>query len=193
MFSRWEQLSVAIVDRAGHIAAIQKSILRGVGVRNYCLLDSIAALQKDLILARDVVLINWTAASDEFTEIVRAIRNKETSPDPFVGILLIAPLSHKKRVRAALDAGANSFLAFPFRAGDLTRHLAHIATEPCEFVDVAGYFGPDRRRAVDPLFGGDERRLAQCDLLRGEALDVERQRMRKTAVSALEIKVSISQ
>ena len=65
-------------------------------------------------------------------------------------------------------------------------------TSPRRFVDITDYFGPDRRRRADPLYSGPERRSVDVALLEGENLAAERARMRATAMSALEIKVSIA-
>ncbi|MGE0046791.1 MAG: hypothetical protein AB7J28_02560 [Hyphomonadaceae bacterium] len=187
----WPALSIAIVDPAGHFAIMQKSILRGAGVTKFSVADGLAMLTKDLIIGRDVVLLNWTRADDGFAEIIAGVRAKDTSPDPFAPIVMIAALSHKSRVKTALDAGANSFIAAPFRASDICRHVARAVAAPATFVDAPGYFGPERRRKADPLFEGEERRVREAKLLTGAELQAERTRMRTTALSALEIKVSL--
>ncbi len=187
----WEALSIVIVDREGHLASVQKSILRGVGVRRYTMVENIAELQKDLILGRDIVIINWTSAGDGFADMIRSVRHKDTSPDPFVPIIVMSPAA-KWRLALALEAGATSFLRFPFSGADFLRHVAHAVTSPRRFVDITDYFGPDRRRRADPLYGGPERRSVDVALLEGENLAAERARMRATAMSALEIKVSIA-
>ncbi len=185
-------LSVVIVDREGYLAGVQKSILRGAGVRRLSMVEGAAALQKDLILGRDAVLINWTEASDDFIDLIRAVRNKDTSPDPFVGIVLSASGLCRTRVRAAVDAGVSAFVSVPFRPSDMLRHIVRAAGPPEAFIDAPDYFGPDRRRKADPFYAGGERRTAQLPILEGDALASERARMRQTAMSALEVKVSFA-
>lgn len=184
-------LSVVIVDAEGYLAGMQKSILRGFGVRKHSMVEALPALLKDLILGRDVILLNWTEASQGFVDLVAAVRNKHTSPDPFVGIVLADGGLCRSRVRAAVDVGVSSFLSIPFKPADMMRHLQAAAT-PGVFVDAPTYFGPERRRKPDPYYEGEERRVAQSKLLSGEELAQERARMRQTAMSALEVKVSLS-
>jgi len=186
-----ETLSIAIVDAEGHLSSMQKSILRGAGVRKVGVVDSVSALYKDIIFGRDLVVINWTAADDRFTDIVRAVRHKEFSPDPFLGVVVVASCPVGARVRAALEAGATSFVKLPFRPIDVLRHVVNAGAAPDNFLDAPGYFGPDRRRRVDPFYLGPERRKQRWPLLTGDDLAKRRERMRNTARSALEMKVSM--
>lgn len=193
MAVNWTALSIVIVDPSGHLAAMQKSILRGAGVRNINLVETSAALQQDLVIGRDIVPLNWISPTDDFVDVIRAVRARNTSADPFVSVILIAALKQSGRFKAALEAGANSCIALPFRAADITRHIAHVADVSIPFVDTPGYFGPDRRRRADPLYAGAERRTSAATLLAGDDLARERQRMRQTAMSALEVKVALTQ
>lgn len=187
----WDKISIAIYDIEGHLASIQKSILRGAGARKVGVVESIGAAHKDIIFGRDLVLINWPGPGEGFADVVRGVRDKRISPDPFVGVIVVASCPVGARVRAALDAGANSFLRLPFRAADFLRHIEAASAPPASFIDTPSYFGPDRRRRDDPMFVGPERRARAATRLEGALLEKERERMRTTARTALEIKVSM--
>jgi len=100
------RLAAVAADTEGHLAAMQKSILRGVGARNVAVVETLGALHKDLIFGRDVVIINWLTPGDGFVELVRGVRDRRISPDPFVGVIVAASCAFGARIRAALDAGA---------------------------------------------------------------------------------------
>lgn len=75
--------------------------------------------------------------------------------------------SEKKRVTAARDAGTTEFLAKPISAKGLYERIVNVVANPRPFVKTKTYFGPDRRRGVNPNYGGTERRKGgKADVIR---------------------------
>jgi DNA-binding response OmpR family regulator len=66
--------------------------------------------------------------------------------------------SEKKRVVAARDAGVTEFLAKPISAKGLYQRIVNVVANPRPFIKTKTYFGPDRRRNVNPNYVGTERR-----------------------------------
>ena len=58
--------------------------------------------------------------------------------------------SEKKRVTAARDAGVTEFLAKPISAKALYQRIVNVVANPRPFIKTKTYFGPDRRRNVNP-------------------------------------------
>jgi two-component system, chemotaxis family, chemotaxis protein CheY len=181
--------SVVVFDRQGHLASLQRSVLRSMGASNSGLVSCETALLKELVIGRQVVLLNWSDDWDELIDLIKAVRNKTTSPDPFVGIVVAASCLDASRARAAIDAGVSSLVAVPFSAGHVIAHVARVAAKSWRFIDAPNYFGPDRRVHREPHDNG-ERRERQCRVLEGSELIAERQRMRSTTLAAFEIKVA---
>jgi hypothetical protein len=189
MQPNWAELAIAIFDEAGHIATLQKSVLRGVGARKVVVADDLPSLRNELQFGRDVLLINWSRPDDSFGEIITELRDRAIAPDPFVGIILVAPVIHRGRIDRAVACGANSFVRFPFRATDLTRHIARLACEGDAFIDCATYFGPDRRRRT-AFREGEERRAASARRIVGDEFAEARKQFRLAKLASLEVKVA---
>lgn len=181
--------SVVVFDRDGNLASLQRSVLRAIGLSNNGLVSSEQALLKELVIGRELILLNWNEDWDGLIALVRTIRNKTTSPDPFVGIVVLSSTLSSARSRAALDAGVNSLVAVPFSAGHIISHVKYVTQKQWRFIDAPNYFGPDRR-VHDEMVDHDERRTGQCRVLEGAELAAERVRMRTTALTAFEIKVA---
>lgn len=181
--------SVVVFDREGNLASLQRPVLRAMGCSNNGHVTTKQALLKELVIGRDLVLLNWSEDWDELIDLIRTIRNKATSPDPFVGLVVLSSELIKSRSRGALDAGANSLVTVPFAAGHIMAHVKHVTTKQWRFIDAPNYFGPDRR-VHSEIIEHDERREGQCRILEGAELVAERLRMRSTALAAFEIKVA---
>ncbi|MCX7358989.1 MAG: hypothetical protein NT015_12715 [Alphaproteobacteria bacterium] len=181
--------SVVVFDREGNLASLQRSVLRAMGCSNNGLVTTKQALLKELVIGRDLVLLNWSEDWDDLIDLIRTIRNKTTSPDPFVGLVVLSSEFSNSRSRAAVDAGANSLVTVPFAAGHIMAHVKHVTTKQWRFIDAPNYFGPDRR-IHNEMIEHDERREGQCRILEGAELVAERLRMRSTALAAFEIKVA---
>jgi hypothetical protein len=59
---------------------------------------------------------------------------------------------------AARDAGVTEFLAKPISAKGLYQRIVNVVANPRPFIKTKTYFGPDRRRNVNPNYVGTERR-----------------------------------
>ena len=62
------------------------------------------------------------------------------------------------RVNEARDAGVSEFLTKPLTARVVVERLHQAIEHPRPFVRSGDYFGPDRRRRVDPAYDGPRRR-----------------------------------
>lgn len=188
----WADLPIVIFDAQGHVAAIQKSILRGSGARKVAVAENVEALNKELIFGREIVVVNWTAASDDFVPIIEGIRRPLSSPDPYVGIILVAPVTNKRRVELALGCGANSLLGFPFRPVDFMQHIGRLALNAGPFIETENYSGPDRRRRQQDYAGAERRTASQFRMLGGADLAEERSRLRQARMPTAEFASNIA-
>ena len=66
--------------------------------------------------------------------------------------------SERARVMAARDAGVTEFLTKPISAKGLYQRIVNVVFNPRPFIRTETYFGPDRRRNVNPNYNGPERR-----------------------------------
>lgn len=106
----------------------------------------------------DLVITDWMMDPMSGLDLIEKIRNDQSSPDPFVPIILMTGYSNQIRVETARDSGMTEFLAKPFKARDLYTRIVQIIEKPRQFVKNDHFFGPDRRRRKDEDYSGPIRR-----------------------------------
>ena len=107
----------------------------------------------------DIVIADWHMAPTDGIQLAQMIRKSPQSPNRMVPIILITGYSAMPRVAAARDAGVTEFMVKPFSANDLAKRIAYVINKPRDFIDSKDYFGPDRRRRVNPDYKGPFRRI----------------------------------
>jgi DNA-binding response OmpR family regulator len=99
------------------------------------------------------------------------IRQPGANANPFVPIIMLTGHTEKQRVTAARDAGITEFLAKPISAKALYQRIVNVVANPRPFIKTKTYFGPDRRRAINPNYVGPERRKGgKADVMRQQSL-----------------------
>ena len=95
------------------------------------------------------------------------IRQPGANANPYVAVIMLTGHSEKNRVTAARDAGITEFLAKPISAKGLYERIVNVVANPRPFIKTKTYFGPDRRRNVNPTYSGQERRKGgKADVIR---------------------------
>lgn len=144
-----KNLKCLIVDDNANMRSLLRTILTSLGMRSkniieaYCVKNAMAALGNGDI---DLVITDWKMEPVSGIEFVRQLRNEETSPNPFIPIILLTGYTEKEHVLAARDAGVNEFLAKPISPKELYSRILSIIENPRPFIRTPTYFGPDRRR-----------------------------------------------
>ena len=151
-----------IVEDTPFMTAMLRQILRTLGVTQ--VEDAIDGEQGYKLLREfepDIVLLDWQMAPTDGIELAKRLRMSSDSPNRYLPIIMITAHSELSRVIEARDAGVNELLAKPIAALQLYTRIRKIIERPRLFVEASTYFGPDRRRRVDPSFRGIERRVAK--------------------------------
>jgi two-component system, chemotaxis family, chemotaxis protein CheY len=102
----------------------------------------------------DIVMADWMMNPTDGIDLTHTIRTSTLSPNHYVPIILMTGFSEKNRVFQARDAGVTEFLVKPFMARDLYKRISQIIERPRQFIKSDEFFGPDRRRKIDPYFTG---------------------------------------
>jgi len=119
----------------------------------------------------DIIIADWVMPIFDGLELAQMIRQPGANANPYVPIIMLTGHSDKKRVMIARDAGVTEFLAKPISAKSLYVRILNVVVKPRPFVKTKTYFGPDRRRNVNPNYGGLERRkAAKAALVRQDPL-----------------------
>jgi two-component system chemotaxis response regulator CheY len=104
------------------------------------------------------VLTDWAMPIFDGLELTQMIRQPGANANPYAPIIMLTGHSEKMRVVAARDAGVTEFLAKPISAKSLYQRILNVVANPRPFIKTRSYFGPDRRRIVNPNYVGPERR-----------------------------------
>jgi CheY-like chemotaxis protein len=151
---------------------IVRTLLHGFGARDvYEAEDGAAGLEAFTHFMPDIVLTDWAMPVFDGLELAQMIRQPGANANPFTPIIVLTGHSEKQRVVEARDAGITEFMAKPISAKALYHRILNVVANPRPFIRTKTYFGPDRRRNVNPNYVGPERRKsAKPDLIRQTSL-----------------------
>ncbi len=136
-----------------------RTLLHGFGTREvYEAEDGAAGLEAFTHYMPDIILADWVMPIFDGLELTQMIRQPGANANPYVPIIMLTGHSDKKRVVGARDAGVTEFLAKPISAKSLYERILNVVANPRPFIKSKTYFGPDRRRSVNPNYVGPERR-----------------------------------
>jgi len=155
----FDELRFVVVDDNAHMRRIVRTLLRAFGSREiYEAEDGASGLEAVEAYSPDILITDIMMPIFDGIELTRMIRNPDGGRHPFIPIIVLSAYSEKKYVIEAREAGATEFLCKPVSASALYRRIQNIIENPRDFIRTKGYFGPDRRRAVNPNYAGVERR-----------------------------------
>ena len=168
----FNRLHFLVIDDNAHMRRMLRTLLHGFGAREvYEAEDGASGLEAFTNHAPDIVLTDWAMPIFDGLELTQMIRQPGANSNPYVPIIMLTGHSDKKRVAAARDAGITEFLAKPISAKGLYQRIVNVVANPRPFIKTKSYFGPDRRRNVNPNYVGTERRKGgKADVIKQSAL-----------------------
>ncbi|MCB1508035.1 MAG: response regulator [Hyphomicrobiaceae bacterium] len=157
-------LRFLVVDDNVHMRRIVRMLLMSYGAREVMdAEDGALALEIFNSQLPDIVIADWSMPVFDGLELTRMLRNTDSSPNAYVPIIMMTGHSERKRVIEARDAGVTEFLCKPISARDLYVRILSAVLKPRPFIKTKNFFGPDRRRFVNPNFGGNDRRATNTE------------------------------
>lgn len=155
----FDQMSFLIVDDNSHMRRLVRSLLHGFGSRQvFEAEDGAGGLEAVETYGPDVLITDWAMPIFDGLELVQMIRNPDSCRNAYIPIIMLTGHAEKHRVVQARDMGVTEFLAKPISAKALFDRIYNIVMNPRPFIRARGFFGPDRRRFINPNFTGEERR-----------------------------------
>lgn len=143
------RLRFLVIDDNGYMRRIIRTLLHGFGTREVTEAeDGAAGLEAFATYLPDVVITDWSMPVFDGIELTKMIRQPDTSPNPFVPIIMITGYAERARVFEARDAGVSEMLVKPISAKGLYQRIAKVVLNPRPFIRTESYFGPDRRHLV---------------------------------------------
>src|SRR5262245_49822831 len=168
----FNKLRFLVIDDNVHMRRILRTLLHGFGAREvYEAEDGAAGLEAFTNYAPDIVIADWAMPIFDGLELAQMIRQPGNNANPYVPIIMLTGHTERQRVTAARDAGITEFMAKPVSAKTLYQRILNVVANPRPFIQTKSYFGPDRRRNVNPGYTGPERRKGgKADTIRQSAL-----------------------
>jgi len=155
----FNRLRFLVIDDNAHMRRILRTLLHGFGAREvYEAEDGAAGLEAFTHYVPDIILADWVMPIFDGLELTQMIRQPGANANPYVPIIMLTGHSEKKRIISARDAGVTEFLAKPISAKSLYERILNVVANPRPYIKSKTYFGPDRRRNVNPNYIGPERR-----------------------------------
>jgi two-component system chemotaxis response regulator CheY len=153
------RLRFLIVDDNTHMRRIIRALLHGYGVREaHEAEDGAAGLEAFTSYSPDVVIADWDMPIFDGVELTRMIRQADAVSNPYVPIIMVSGYAERRKVLEARDAGVNEFLVKPISAKGLYQRIVSVVLNPRPYIRTKTYFGPDRRRNLNPNYSDEERR-----------------------------------
>lgn len=152
-----QSINILIIEPNQFMRAIIRRIITTFGVRTISDCSNIeTALEMFKAAPADLVFSDWSPKLNGL-ELLEKLRNKETSPNPFVPVVLVTANSEMHHVITARDRGMTEFLVKPISARQIYGRVCSVIEHQRPFAEGPEFFGPCRRRR--PLeFVGQERR-----------------------------------
>jgi len=159
-------LRLLVVDDNRQMRAIIGTVLSAAGVgRLFYATDGRQGLESVARNAIDVIYVDYEMPVMHGLDFISGVRSL-TGPARFTPIIMLTGHSDRLRLGAARDRGVTEFLAKPVTARTILTRLGAVIDRPRPFVEAPNYFGPDRRRRVNPDYAGPKRRAGdQVDIL----------------------------
>lgn len=163
---------VLIVEDFPFISSLMSSSLSSMGVgkvitTNNGLEGKDAILRYNAVQSSqniDVAIIDWLMPEFSGMELLQWIRAHKRDTIRFLPVVICSAYASQPLVEESRDAGANEVLVKPVSAAKIAKRLLHLIDRPRPFIKNDTYFGPDRRRKVEPLRGSERRITPPTDV-----------------------------
>jgi len=155
-----EHSSVLLIDDNPKSLDMLSSIFHGFGVKEQIKCESAVAATE--ILRRrmvDLILVDCSMPEMDGYDFVRWLRRETPPPLRYTPVIMLTGHAAQSKVHKSRDCGASFVVAKPLTPAVLLKRTLWLAGDEREFVESAGYVGPDRRvRNFGPPLGHPGRR-----------------------------------
>jgi len=147
-----------LLDDNGAMRRVLRSVLTGFGCEHVNGYATIASALEELPLVRpDLIVTDYELNSDSGLDFVAALRKHDDVGVRATPVIMLTSYTSIAQIRAFVHAGVDEVLAKPVRPDQLYERIAAIVNRPRTYVEVEDFFGPDRRRMIEPIDETDRR------------------------------------
>ena len=153
--------SAVVLDDNPQMRAILRSILTMMGMQTVAEFgEPLAVLQHLQAQSADVAVLDLVLNSEmDGFELAKQIRYDPQILNPTMPIITVTGYANITVIEQAINHGVDELVMKPFSARDLMARVEKVIKRPRSYIRTpSGYFGPDRRRRIDPDYFGPERR-----------------------------------
>ena len=162
----FSRLQLLLVDDNDFMRDLYRQLLEAIGFAGSHITEAADGSEALALLQRkpiDLVICDLNMKPMNGKKFTRYIRMDESSPDPYLPIIVCTGHAELIHIAHARDAGANEILRKPVSAASLYSRLQSVIETPRPFILSPTFVGPDRRRQNLP-FDGPDRRSQTIDL-----------------------------
>jgi two-component system, chemotaxis family, chemotaxis protein CheY len=124
-------LRVLLVDDNRHMLTLMHRVLAAMRIKIVHEMADATEAFKDLKhLAPDLVFVDWVMEPLDGHEFVRMVRTSPESPCPNVPIIMVTGHTEEFRIKAAVAAGVNGFLAKPISPQMVYQRICNVLDDP---------------------------------------------------------------
>lgn len=158
-------LNVLVIDDNPQMRTIVGTVLAAAGVRKlHYAQDGRQALDVLASVPIDLAYVDYEMPKMNGLDFILEVRKRQ-GQERYLPLIMLTGYAEPSRVAAARDVGVTEFLCKPVSANAILNRLESVIINQRPFVDVAGYFGPCRRRTKDKTYAGKRRRLADAAVI----------------------------
>lgn len=165
--------SVLLVDHNQQSLDMLSSIFHGFGVREQIKCgDTQEAVR--LVERRDIdlILIDCSMPGMDGCDFIHWLRRETQPPLSYIPVIMLTGHAARSRVNKSRDCGASFIVAKPLTPSILLQRILWLGADERNFVESAGYVGPDRRvRNFGPPLGQPGRRAGDLSEHVGAAVE----------------------
>ncbi len=162
--AKLKHINVLVIDHDPRIADLVRRVLLSLGFGAIYMAKN---GKEGLDILRDkpidLAITEWEMEPMSGIDFINFIRTSDDSPNRTLPIIMLTGKAQRRHVEKARDTGMTEFVVKPFSVRTLCDRIILVVEHPRNFILSSSFCGPDRRRRVEPMNAGDERRQNMKD------------------------------
>jgi DNA-binding response OmpR family regulator len=152
-------MSALVLEDSNPMRLLLTECLRAAGVVSVASVETLSEARRAVAhRSYDVALVDVGLDGENGLDFIRHVRLARRHRNRQMAMLVVSGQGDRSVVEAARDAGADGFLVKPVSSITISTTVKRLIAAPRNYIESADYYGPDRRRRVDPNYLGPERR-----------------------------------
>jgi PleD family two-component response regulator len=127
----FSNLRVLLIDDNQHMLELMQRVLLALRVKIiHRMMDAGEAFKELKHFSPDLIFVDWVMEPLDGHEFVRKVRTDPESPCPNVPIIMVTSHTEEFRIKAAVAAGVNGFIAKPISPQMVYQRVCSVIDDP---------------------------------------------------------------